>query len=212
MSEGGAQEALRKSVRCMIRESGLKQSFIAKRLGITEKHLSQLLRSKVQFTIDWAERIVDVCRQPLRLDIEPRDWVQDVVTYRKRAEQLEVEIEHAKAALAGDNEGIRLWMLDCSNLVQKHRDRAVAAEVERDGLADVLVVLLDIHQGQKNHENLDRPGCNGCAMFREIKDLPSMQAAHTRCRERLLKAIESGDFMACPSLDDRLTDQGAGES
>jgi hypothetical protein len=39
-------------------------------------------------------------------------------------------LEHARAALARDNEGIRLWMLDCGELVAKHRARADAAEAE----------------------------------------------------------------------------------
>lgn len=48
--------------------------------------------------------------------------------------RLRTELEHAKSALAGDNEGIRLWMLDCGELVAKHRaraDEAAAAERER---------------------------------------------------------------------------------
>lgn len=39
-------------------------------------------------------------------------------------------MEHLKAALAGDNEGVRLWMLDCGSLVQKHRERAERAEAK----------------------------------------------------------------------------------
>ena len=39
-------------------------------------------------------------------------------------------LEHAKAALAGDNEGVRLWMLDCGELVARHRDRAETAEAK----------------------------------------------------------------------------------
>jgi hypothetical protein len=44
--------------------------------------------------------------------------------------RLRSELEHAKAALAGDHEGIRLWMLDCGELVAKHRARAEAAEAK----------------------------------------------------------------------------------
>jgi hypothetical protein len=43
------------------------------------------------------------------------------------AGEIAVRLEHAEAALAGDNEGIRLWMLDCASLVQKHREHAVEA-------------------------------------------------------------------------------------
>lgn len=43
---------------------------------------------------------------------------------------LRTELEHAKAALAGDNEGIRLWMIDCGHLVEKHRDHAAEVSVK----------------------------------------------------------------------------------
>jgi hypothetical protein len=39
-------------------------------------------------------------------------------------------LERAQQAAAGSHEGIRLWMLDCGELVAKHRDRAVAAEAK----------------------------------------------------------------------------------
>lgn len=38
-------------------------------------------------------------------------------------------LEHAQEALSG-NEGVRLWMLDCGELVAKHRARADAAEAK----------------------------------------------------------------------------------
>lgn len=43
-------------------------------------------------------------------------------------QQMREALEHAKAALASDNEGVRLWMLDCGELVAKHRARAEATE------------------------------------------------------------------------------------
>jgi hypothetical protein len=42
--------------------------------------------------------------------------------------QLRAEMEHLKDALAGQNDGVRLWMLDCGELAAKHRARASAAE------------------------------------------------------------------------------------
>lgn len=48
-------------------------------------------------------------------------------------------LEHAQAALSG-NEGVRLWMLDCGELVAKHRERALAAEGK---LASLRAVLLE---------------------------------------------------------------------
>ena len=43
-------------------------------------------------------------------------------------QQIKEALEHAKAAAAGSHEGIRLWMLDCGELVAKQRARADAAE------------------------------------------------------------------------------------
>lgn len=50
------------------------------------------------------------------------------------AAKLRAELEHARSALAGDNEGVRLWMLDCAALTAKHRARADEAEGK---LADI---------------------------------------------------------------------------
>jgi hypothetical protein len=55
-------------------------------------------------------------------------FVSDEAGWRERAGAAETALEHAKAALAGDNEGIRLWMLDCGELVDRARVRAEAAE------------------------------------------------------------------------------------
>jgi hypothetical protein len=46
-------------------------------------------------------------------------------------------LEHAQYALS-DNEGVRLWMLDCGELVAKHRARAEAAAAELTGLRSLL--------------------------------------------------------------------------
>lgn len=37
-------------------------------------------------------------------------------------------MKHAQFAAAGSHEGVRLWMLDCGELVAKHRGRAETAE------------------------------------------------------------------------------------
>jgi transcriptional regulator with XRE-family HTH domain len=95
-----ASDTLRSSVRDLVRESGLKQSFIADRIGITDKHLSQLLLGRSTLTVDWVQAIVDVCRVPLRLDIEPAVWVEDVTTWRECAEQAEAERDRLRALTA----------------------------------------------------------------------------------------------------------------
>ena len=63
--------------------------------------------------------------------------------------QLRDELGHAKSALAGDHEGIRLWMLDCGNLVDKHRKRAEHAEAASPGR-----MLREFHASQAVHAGL----------------------------------------------------------
>jgi hypothetical protein len=43
-------------------------------------------------------------------------------------DRMHAAMEHAESAAAGSHEGIRVWMLDCGELVAKHRERAEAAE------------------------------------------------------------------------------------
>jgi hypothetical protein len=50
-------------------------------------------------------------------------------------------LEHAQSAAAGSGEGTRLWMLDCGELVAKHRERAEAAEAERDRLLEEITAV-----------------------------------------------------------------------
>lgn len=49
-------------------------------------------------------------------------------------------LEHAQAAAAGSHEGVRLWMLDCGELVAKHRARTEAAEAK---LAAIVSIATD---------------------------------------------------------------------
>lgn len=54
------------------------------------------------------------------LGLEGADPATEIADLRKR-------IHHMGAALSGENEGVRLWMLDCGNLVDQHRRDADAA-------------------------------------------------------------------------------------
>lgn len=53
-------------------------------------------------------------------------------------------VEHAARAAAGSHEGIRLWMLDCGSLVQKHREHAVEASA-RLGAAGAKLSAIEAH-------------------------------------------------------------------
>ena len=47
-------------------------------------------------------------------------------------------LQHAEDAARGSHEGIRLWMIDCSRIAAKHRERADAAEQTVSEMTDCL--------------------------------------------------------------------------
>jgi DNA-binding transcriptional regulator YdaS (Cro superfamily) len=65
-----AEDALRALVRGAIQDAGLKQKFIAGHLGVSEKHLSQMLTGRVSLTLGWAEAILRMAGQRLALDTQ----------------------------------------------------------------------------------------------------------------------------------------------
>lgn len=65
------RHTLRLQLRAAIKASGLKQTWIAEQLGISQKHLSQLLTGRVALTIDWAEQIARLCNHRLTVTLTP---------------------------------------------------------------------------------------------------------------------------------------------
>ena len=95
---------------------------------------------------DWADRHPDL----RALDEEMAEAA--AAPERERAERAEAErdqvaiqLQHAKAAAAGSHEGIRLWMLDCGELVAKHRARAEAAESTAAEIREVITTYFTVH-------------------------------------------------------------------
>lgn len=66
-----AEQQLLADIRALVEESGLKQIHIAAKLGITPKHMSQLMTGKVTLTVFWAEQIAAVCGRQLDIRIAP---------------------------------------------------------------------------------------------------------------------------------------------
>lgn len=52
---------LRESLQQCIVDAGRAQITVAADLGISQKHLSQILTGKVNLTLDWADRIARAC-------------------------------------------------------------------------------------------------------------------------------------------------------
>lgn len=44
-------------------------------------------------------------------------------------DRMHAAMEHAVSAAMGSHGGVRLWMLDCGHLVQKHREHAAEASI-----------------------------------------------------------------------------------
>lgn len=113
-----------------------------------------------------------------------------------------VPAELIDLAMTGANPGCRADAAFYLANVLPTYDATVSAE--RDQLADVLVVLMGVHQNREPHRNLDRRGCQGCQMFHGIRELPSMVAAEKRFHEAVATAVREGNFAWCPAPEARI--------
>lgn len=73
----------------LIEERGWTQAELAKRLGYTEKHISQLINGKVPLTVDAAQRLARVLGSSVDF------WLTREANYRKHSARLEAEHTHA---------------------------------------------------------------------------------------------------------------------
>jgi plasmid maintenance system antidote protein VapI len=60
-ARSASEDRLRIEVRRAIADAGLTQRAIANELGLTEKHVSQMLTGKAHLSLDWADRIAKLC-------------------------------------------------------------------------------------------------------------------------------------------------------
>lgn len=58
---GTAERDLRTQVRAALDTAGISQAEACRELGLSTKHLNQMLTGKATLTLDWAERIVELC-------------------------------------------------------------------------------------------------------------------------------------------------------
>jgi transcriptional regulator with XRE-family HTH domain len=63
-------EELPDSVRAALKAAGISQVEACRHLGVSEKHLSQMLTGKVALTLPWAERILALCGWRLVIALE----------------------------------------------------------------------------------------------------------------------------------------------
>ena len=64
-----SQDTLRQLVRATVLASTKDQVYISQAMGISQKHLSQVLTGRVRMSLDMADRILAVCGKRLVLHI-----------------------------------------------------------------------------------------------------------------------------------------------
>jgi plasmid maintenance system antidote protein VapI len=72
-----SSDTLRAQIQAAVKASGLKQIWIAERLGVSQKHLSQMLLGRVVLTLDWAQRIASVCGHRVTVTVAPVEHHDD---------------------------------------------------------------------------------------------------------------------------------------
>jgi DNA-binding XRE family transcriptional regulator len=63
----GIQDSLRAQVRAALDAAGLSQAEAARRIGVSTKHMSQMLTGRAVLTLMWAEKILALCGQRLEI-------------------------------------------------------------------------------------------------------------------------------------------------
>ncbi|MEU0991097.1 helix-turn-helix transcriptional regulator [Streptomyces sp. NPDC005953] len=68
----GPQESLRAQVRAALHTAGISQAEASRQLGLTTKHMNQMLTGRTTLTLAWAERILDLCDMRIVIGIQLR--------------------------------------------------------------------------------------------------------------------------------------------
>lgn len=58
---GLAEESLRTQVRSALEASRISQAAVARELGVSTKHLCQMLTGRAPLSLEWAEQILALC-------------------------------------------------------------------------------------------------------------------------------------------------------
>lgn len=58
---GTAERDLRAQVRAALDTAGISQAEACRQLGLSTKHMNMMLTGKATLTLEWAERIVELC-------------------------------------------------------------------------------------------------------------------------------------------------------
>lgn len=70
MTGPSTEEHLRAHVRSTLGRANLSQAEAARSLGISTKHMCQMLTGRATLTLDWADRIVGLCGKRLVITVK----------------------------------------------------------------------------------------------------------------------------------------------
>lgn len=73
MNDQPAEEQLRTHTRAALEAAGISQAEIARQLGVSTKHLCQMLTGRAPLSLTWAEGILGLCGHTLVIGIRPDD-------------------------------------------------------------------------------------------------------------------------------------------
>ena len=68
-----AEDDLRAQVRAALAATGISQAEAARRLGLTNKHMSHMLTGRATLTLGWAEAILAVCGLRIVISLDHED-------------------------------------------------------------------------------------------------------------------------------------------
>lgn len=68
-----ADEQLRTQTRAAVRQSPISQAEIARQLGLSTKHLCQMLTGRAPLSLTWAEGILGLCGIELVITTRPEE-------------------------------------------------------------------------------------------------------------------------------------------
>lgn len=97
-----AEDALRTQTRTALKTAGISQAEACRRLGLSTKHLNQMLVGHANLTLPWAEKLLALCgkrvvitlrKQPKKQPKEPTAVTDPIITDLRR------ELEKARHAL-----------------------------------------------------------------------------------------------------------------
>ncbi|MEU1071886.1 MULTISPECIES: helix-turn-helix transcriptional regulator [unclassified Streptomyces] len=63
------EDDLRTQVRAALNNAGISQAEACRQLGVSTKHMSMMLTGRSPISLDWADRILDLCGEQIVIGI-----------------------------------------------------------------------------------------------------------------------------------------------